>query len=52
MSIQGQIDYAYTLLSQHYFELSLSELALIRHSLLSFFQDARIKVGSRSLVSP
>lgn len=43
-SIQAQIDYAYSLISEHYFELTHAELAILRSSLLAFFQDARIKV--------
>ncbi|KAH7731369.1 protein OSCP1-like protein [Aphelenchoides avenae] len=39
------IDYAHLLLTNHYFEAPLWELSLIRNTLMTFLQDARVKVS-------
>jgi len=43
--ILEQVDNVFALIKEHYHDLSIGEFQLIRHTLLSFFQDMHIRVS-------
>ena len=43
--LQAQIDEFYALMSANFFDLKPTELAVLRQTMLRFYQDARVKVS-------